>query len=102
MSRTRVVVVLGGDPEDRAGVTADLLADPGCTALILTGHPDAVDPRLDVSEDGPVEVRVDDPTARLETYRSGAADPDDDVLAALAAGGDAPLAAVLGWEYARR
>lgn len=102
MSRTRVVVVLGGDPEDRAGVTADLLADPACTALILTGHPDAVDPRLDVSEDGPVEVRVDDPTARLETYRSGAADPDDDVLAALAAGGDTPLAAVLGWEYARR
>src|SRR5699024_8018633 len=35
-------------------------------------------------------------------YRSGAADPDDDVLAALAAGGDTPLAAVLGWEYARR
>lgn len=102
MSGTRVVVVLGGGPEDRARVTADVLVDPGTTALVLTGHPDAVDPRVDVSEDGPVEVRVDDPTARLEAYRSGAADPDDDVLAALAAGGDAPLAAVVGWEYARR
>lgn len=102
MSGTRVVVVLGGAPEDRARVTADLLVAPARTALVLTGHPEAVDPRLDVSGDGPVEVRVDDPTARLEAYRSGAADPDDDVLAALAAGGDTPLAAVLGWEYARR
>lgn len=94
--------MLGGDPGDRARVTADELADGELTALVLTGHPDAVDPRLDVSEAGSVEVRVDDPTARLEAYRSGAADPDDDVLAALAAGGDTPLAAVLGWEYARR
>lgn len=102
MSATRVVVVLGGGPGDRAHLTADLLVDPVRTALVLTAHPDAVDPRLDVSEEGPVEVRVDDPTARLEAYRSGAVDPDDDVLAALAAGGDTPLAAVLGWEYARR
>ncbi|AVM64990.1 hypothetical protein M3B38_09865 [Dietzia cinnamea] len=102
MNHTRVVVVLGGDPAERAGVTGGLLADPGRTALVLTGHPDAVDPRLDTSDEGPVEVRADDPTARLEAYRSGAADPDDDVLAALSAGGDTPLAAVLGWEYARR
>lgn len=102
MNHTRVVVVLGGDPAERAGVTGGLLADPGRTALVLTGHPHAVDPRLDTSDEGPVEVRADDPTARLEAYRSGAADPDDDVLAALSAGGDTPLAAVLGWEYARR
>ncbi|MEX6465156.1 hypothetical protein AB6N35_12590 [Dietzia cinnamea] len=102
MNHTRVVVVLGGDPAERAGVTGGLLAESGRTALVLTGHPDAVDPRLDTSDEGPVEVRADDPTARLEAYRSGAADPDDDVLAALSAGGDTPLAAVLGWEYARR
>ncbi|KAA0917244.1 hypothetical protein [Dietzia sp. ANT_WB102] len=102
MIRTRVVIVLGGGPEDRARTTADILERPGCTALVLTGHPDAMDPRLDVSADGPVELRVDDSRARLEAYRSGAANPDDDVLAALAVGGDTPLAAVLGWEYARR
>ena len=95
MNHTRVVVVLGGDPAERAGVTGGLLAESGRTALVLTGHPDAVDPRLDTSDEGPVEVRADDPTARLEAYRSGAADPDDDVLAALSAGGDTPLAAVL-------
>ncbi|MCT2274556.1 hypothetical protein [Dietzia cinnamea] len=102
MNHTRVVVVLGGDPAERAGVTGELLAESGRTALVLTGHPDAVDPRLDTSDEGPVEVRADDPTARLEAFRSGAADPDDEVLAALSAGGDTPLAAVLGWEYARR
>lgn len=102
MTRARVAVVLGGDPADRAAVTSALLADAGLTALVLTGHPEAVDPRLDTSDAGPVEVRPDDPAARVEAYRSGAADPDDDVLAALSAGGDSPLAAVLGWEYARR
>ena len=102
MTRSRVVLVLGGGPSDRAAATAELLADAPGRALVLTGHPDAVDARLDVSEHGPVEVRVDDPSARLEAYRSGAADPDDVVLAALSAGDDTPLAAVLGWEYARR
>lgn len=102
MTARRVVVVLGGDIGDRAAATADLLLEDGGTALVLTGHPGAVDPRLDTSDDGPVEVRADDPAARLEAYRSGAADPDDDVLAALTTGSDAPLAAVLGWEYARR
>lgn len=102
MSRTEVVVVLGGTAVDRARATADVLTDPRRTALVLTGHPGAVDPRLDTSDDGAVEVRVDDPTARLEAYRSGAQDPDDDVLAALSAGGDSPLAAALGWEYTRR
>ena len=102
MTGTRVVVVLGGGPADRAAVTAGRLLDTGGRALVLTGHPSAVDPRLDTSVDGTVEVRIDDPSARLEAYRSGAVDPDDDVLAALSAGGDTPLAAVLGWEYARR
>jgi hypothetical protein len=83
-------------------VTAGLLLGTDGTALILTGDTAAVDPRLDISEDGPVEVRADDPVARLEAYRSGAEDPGDVVLAALASGSDAPLAAVLGWEYARR
>ena len=102
MKDTRVVVVMGGDPAQRAVLTADLVAGSGDTTLLLTGHPDAVDPRLDTGEAGAVEVRADDPTARLEAYRSGAVDPDDDVLAALSAGGDTPLAAVLGWEYTRR
>ncbi len=102
MSHTRVVIVLGGDPSDRSAAVADLLLDAGGTALVLTGHPGGVDPRLDTSENGPVEVRTDDPAARLEAYRSGAVDPDDDVLAALTTGSDAPLSAVLGWEYARR
>lgn len=102
MTASRVVAVVGGGPSDRAAVTAGLLLDAGGTALVMTGHPGAVDARLDTSADGPVEVRVDDPAARLEAYRSGAVDPDDDVLAALAAGVDTPLAAVLAWEYARR
>ena len=102
MSGARVVIVLGGDPPARSEAIAELLLASGGTALILTADPGAVDPRLDTSEDGPVEVRLDDHTARLEAYRSGAAEPEDDVLAALAAGGDSPLAAVLGWEYARR
>lgn len=102
MKETRVVVVMGADPAQRAVRTADLLTGTGGTALLLTGHPDAVDPRLDTGESGRVEVRADDPTARLEAYRSGAVDPDDDVLAALSAGADTPLSAVLGWEYARR
>ena len=102
MTDCRVVVVQGGSPEDRAAVTASVLSQVEGASLILTGHPDAVDPGLDTSEDGPVEVRPDDPAARLEAFVSGAADPQDDVLAALAAGGDTPLAAVLGWEYARR
>ena len=90
MKETRVVVVMGGDPAQRAVRTADLLTGTGETALLLTGHPDAVDPRLDTGESGCVEVRADDPTARLEAYRSGAVDPDDDVLAALSAGADTP------------
>lgn len=102
MTFARVVLVMGGDAPARSEATAELLLVSGGTALVLTGNPAAVDPRLDTSDTGPVEVRVDDPTARLEAYRSGAADPDDDVLAALAAGGESPLAAVLGWEYARR
>ncbi|MFN3602133.1 MAG: hypothetical protein ACK4UY_12170 [Dietzia sp.] len=102
MTGTRVAIVMGGDPEARSRATAELLLDAGGTALVLTGDPGAVDPRLDTTDDGPVEVRVDDATARLEAYRSGAVDPDDEVLAALAAGSDAPLASVLGWEYARR
>ena len=102
MKETRVVVVMGADPAQRAVRTADLLTGTGGTALLLTGHPDAVDPRLDTGESGRVEVRADDPTARLEAFRSGAVDPDDDVLAALSAGADTPLSAVLGWEYARR
>lgn len=101
MTASLVVVILGGGPSQRAAATADLLSD-GRSALVLTGHPDAVDPRLDTGEDGPVEVRGDDPGARLEAYRSGAVDPEDDVLAALSAGNDTPLASVLGWEYARR
>ena len=95
MKETRVVVVMGADPAQRAVRTADLLTGTGGTALLLTGHPDAVDPRLDTGESGRVEVR-------LEAFRSGAVDPDDDVLAALSAGADTPLSAVLGWEYARR
>lgn len=102
MKDTRVVVVLGGDPAQRAVLTADVISGSAGTSLVLTGHPDAVDPRLDTEETGAVEVRADDPTARLEAFRSGAVDPDDDVLAALSAGGDTPLSAVLGWEYARR
>ncbi|HHX85531.1 MAG TPA: hypothetical protein GX694_09425 [Actinomycetales bacterium] len=102
MTAGRVVVVLGGDIRDRSEAIGDLLLADGGTALVLTAHPSAVDARLDTSDEGPVEVRADDPVARLEAYRSGATDPDDDVLAALTTGSDAPLAAVLGWEYARR
>lgn len=101
MIETLVVVILGGDPAQRAATTANLLSD-GRTALILTGHPNAVDPRLATGDHGSVEIRPEDPVSRLEAYRSGAVDPDDDVLAALSAGGDTPLSAVLGWEYARR
>lgn len=99
---TRVVVVLGGDVTGRSEAVAELLLDAGGTALVVTGHPGAVDARLDTTDEGPVEVRADDPRARVEAYRSGAVDPHDEVLAALACGGDGPLAAVLGWEYARR
>lgn len=102
MSGTRVVVVLGGDLPTRSSRIAELILGHGGTALLLTGYPGAVDRRLDTGDDGPVEVRADDPAARLGSYVSGAPDPDDDVLAALAAGGDGPLSAVLGWEYARR
>lgn len=102
MKDTRVVVVMGGDPTDRAEQTADIISRDGGTALILTGHPGAVDSRLFTPTGCGVEVRADDPVARLEAFRSGAADPDDDVLAALSVGADAPLSAVLGWEYARR
>ena len=102
MKDTRVVVVMGGDPTDRAEQTADIIAGDGGTALILTGHPGAVDSRLSTPTGCGVEVRADDPVARLEAFRSGAADPDDDVLAALSVGADTPLSAVLGWEYARR
>lgn len=102
MKDTRVVVVMGGDPTDRAEQTADIISEDGGTALILTGHPGAVDSRLSTPTGCGVEVRADDPVARLEAFRSGAADPDDDVLAALSVGADTPLSAVLGWEYARR
>lgn len=102
MKDTRVVVVMGGDPTDRAEQTADIISRDGGTALILTGHPGAVDSRLSTPGGYDVEVRADDPVARLEAFRSGAADPDDDVLAALSVGADTPLSAVLGWEYARR
>ena len=102
MKDTRVVVVMGGDPTDRAEQTADIISREGGTALILTGHPSAVDSRLSTPTGCGVEVRADDPVARLEAFRSGAADPDDDVLAALSVGADTPLSAVLGWEYARR
>lgn len=102
MKDTRVVVVMGGDPTDRAEQTADIISRDGGTALILTGHPGAVDSRLSTPPGCGVEVRADDPVARLEAFRSGAADPDDDVLAALSVGADTPLSAVLGWEYARR
>lgn len=102
MTGTRIIVVLGDDPRARSAVIADRLLEIGGTALVLTGHPEGIDGRLDTADDGPVEVRVDDPIARLDAYRSGAVDPDDEVLAALAVGGDSPLAAVLGWEYARR
>lgn len=102
MKDTRVVVVMGGDPTDRAEQTADIISGDGGTALILTGHPGAVDSRLSTPTGCVVEVRADDPVARLEAFRSGAADPDDDVLAALSVGADTPLSAVLGWEYARR
>lgn len=102
MKDTRVVVVMGGDPTDRAEQTADIISRDGGTALILTGHPGAVDSRLSTPTGCGVEVRADDPVARLEAFRSGAADPDDDVLAALSVGADTPLSAVLGWEYARR
>lgn len=102
MSDTRVVVVLGGDHPARSSVIADLLLEHGGTSLVLTNSPETVDSRLDTGESGPVELRVDDPVARLEAFRSGAVNPDDDVLAALSVGSDGPLAAVLGWEYARR
>lgn len=102
MKDTRVVVVMGGDPTDRAEQTAEIISRDGGTALILTGHPGAVDSRLSTPTGCGVEVRADDPVARLEAFRSGAADPDDDVLAALSVGADTPLSAVLGWEYARR
>lgn len=102
MTETRVVVVLGGDQRDRSSAIADLLLENGGTSLILTGSPETVDGRLDTSDAGSVEVRFDDPAVRMEAYRSGAVDPDDEVLAALSVGSDGPLAAVLGWEYARR
>jgi hypothetical protein len=102
VTEARFVTVLGGGPADRSEATAGILLGSGGTALVLTGDTTAVDPRLDTSEDGPVEVRADDPVARLEAYRSGASDPADAVLAALASGSDSPLATVLGWEYARR
>lgn len=102
MSGSRVVVVLGGDLRRRSSTVADLIGDHGGTALLLTGYPGAVDQRLDSGEDGSVEVRPDDAQARLASYLAGAVDPDDDVLAALAVGGDGALASVLGWEYARR
>lgn len=102
MNGTRVVIALGGDHQDRASTIADLVLEHGGTALILTGSPEGVDGRLDTSESGPVELRVDDPVALVEAYRAGAVDPDDEVLAALSAGSDGPLAAALGWEYARR
>lgn len=102
MSSVRVVVVLGGDHRRRSGALADLVLDHGGTALVLTTHPGGVDARLDTGDDGTVEVRADDAVGRLESYLAGAADPDDDVLAALAAGSEGPLSSVLGWEYARR
>src|SRR5699024_8017203 len=55
--------------------------------------------RLDAGDVGPVEVRPDVPAARLSSFVDGAG---DEVLAALALGGDGVLASVLGWEYARR
>lgn len=102
MKDTHVVVVLGGDPTRRAELTADVITRTAGSALVLTGHPDAVDPRLDTTDVGAVEVRADDPVARTQAYLSGAVDPGDDVLAALSAGSDTPLSAVLGWEYTRR
>lgn len=102
MSGVRVVVVLGGDHRRRSRVLADLVLDHGGTALVLTTRPGGVDARLDTGDDGTVEVRPDDAVGRLESYVAGAADPDDDVLAALAAGAEGPLSSVLGWEYARR
>lgn len=102
MSGVRVVVVLGGDHRARSVALADLVLDHGGTALVLTTSPGGVDARLDTGDDGPVEVRPDDAVSRLQSYLAGAADPDDDVLAALAAGAEGPLSSTLGWEYARR
>ena len=102
MSGSRVVVVLGGDLDSRSSTVADIIRDHGGTALVLTGHPGSVDRRLDTGDDGPVEVRPDDPAARLSSFVAGSVDADDEVLAALALGGDGVLASVLGWEYARR
>src|SRR5699024_4121639 len=102
VSGSRVVVVLGGDLDSRSSTVADIIRDHGGTALVLTGHPGSVDRRLDTGDDGPVEVRPDDPAARLSSFVAGSVDADDEVLAALALGGDGVLASVLGWEYARR
>src|SRR5699024_491535 len=102
VSGSRVVVVLGGDLDSRSSTVADIIRAHGGTALVLTGHPGSVDRRLDTGDDGPVEVRPDDPAARLSSFVAGSVDADDEVLAALALGGDGVLASVLGWEYARR
>src|SRR5699024_2350401 len=101
-SGSRGVVGLGGDLDSRSSAVAEIIRDHGGTALVLTGHPGCVDRRLDSGDDGPVEVRPDDPAARLSSFVAGSVDADDEVLAALALGGDGVLASVLGWEYARR
>jgi len=108
----RVVVVLGGDTRQRAAATAALLsvshpAGGGGRALLLTPAPAAVDPALDTGEDGAVEVRHDDPSGRVASFLAGdevpcGPDGPDEWLAALATGGDSPLAATLCLEYARR
>ena len=64
MTQTLVVVILGGDPAQRAATTANLLSD-GRTALVLTSHPNAVDPRLATGDQGSVEIRPEDPISRL-------------------------------------
>lgn len=98
----RVVVVLGGDRSDRSTVLADVvLTAPGRTLVLTCGH-GALDPRLDTADAGGVEVRRLDPGALVRDYVGGADDPQDEVLAALAVGPDAPLARTLVWEYVRR
>ena len=102
MSASRTVLVVGGSPAARSRRVGDLIDGCGGTALVLTADPVGLDPRLDAGDDGPVEVRYDDPAARVASFLSGAVAPEDPVLGALAVGTDAPLAATLGFEYARR
>ena len=106
----RAVVVLGGDRADRSRAVAELVqgatsrrgrTEPDRVLVLTCGH-DELDPRTGTSADGRVELRRLEPTRLVGAYLAGASDPQDEVLAALATGTDAPLARTLLLEYARR